>query len=196
LPTLRRAPRVSLIVFDIGNTLLWFDLDRAADNLDRWAPGKGKAIKKFVWDSRLMPRFETGRITGQALYRLVKKKFGLKLPYARFQDCLNDIFDPIKPNLAVLRDLSRRRATALLSNTNSIHWKHMFKTYPDLRRARWPFSSHILHAMKPHPTIFRALSRRIASAEKLGMLTVRFTGRRPLRKLLAPFGLFSRNGKS
>lgn len=192
-----------LIVFDIGNVLLKFDMGRAVQNFNRHSPAAGDSLRLALWKSPLGAHFERGRYSGHQIYRKLRNRFGLRLSYADFCLAFSDIFTPVTENLALLEELSERYPVALLSNTNGIHWRYIHQHYPALRRARWPYSSHILGHMKPDPRIYRALARRtgtpldrmvfvddlltnVQAARRLGIKAVRYTGRTPLRRLLAP----------
>ena len=202
-----------LIVFDIGNVLLRFDVGRAARNFDRLHPGKGPALADFVWGPEASTLFETGRLSGPDLFSRAVEAFRLELSYAQFCEAFNDIFTPVEENLSLLESLARRHAVALLSNTNPIHWSYIFDRYPALKAARWPFSSHILGALKPDPGIYRSLSEKtgfpldrmvyvddredfIRAADRLGVTALLFDGEQPLRPRFERLGLFSENGKS
>jgi glucose-1-phosphatase len=199
-----------LIVFDIGNVLLRFDMGRAVRNFNRHGPAAGDKLRLALWKSPLGAHFEHGRYSGRQIYRKLKTRFGLRMSYADFCLAFSDIFTPVTENLELLEELAETYPVALLSNTNGIHWRYIHQHYAALRRARWPFSSHILGHMKPDPRIFRALSRRtgvplermvfvddllpnVRAARRLGMKAVLYTGRKPLRRLLAP--LLNGNGR-
>ncbi len=208
-PTTSHRP---LIVFDIGNVLIRFYFSMARRNFDRLHRGMGEKVIRYLWFSPLARPLETGRLTDKEIYRRVKNKFGLKISYDQFCWAFNNIFIPVRENLRLFRELGRRYPTALLSNTNPIHWAHVLKRFPALRRAKWPFSSHHLGLMKPDPRIYRLFSRKtgvpldrmiyvddrpenVEAGRRLGMKAIRFTGRRPLKKdLREVLARFSANG--
>lgn len=202
-----------LLVFDIGNVLLRFDIARAARNFEKCEPGKGKDLARAIWFSKPAVHMETGRLSGVEMYRHLKKRYRLKMSYARLRRAFTDIFTPLRENLLLFKFLSRRCPVALLSNTNPIHWKYIFQKYPVLGRARWKYSSHRLGFLKPDPRIFRALARRtgfplramilvddlsenIRSARRLGMTALHFHAGRSMKKELSRLAGFSRNGNT
>lgn len=201
-----KPSKKSLIVFDIGNVLLRFSPARARRNFDRLVPGAGSKLIDLIWKTRLGLDFERGRMSGAAFHRECQQRTGLRVPYPDFRRAFCDIFTPIKTNLRLLRRLSARYPTALLSNTNPIHWPHLLTTYPDLKRARFPLASHLLKEMKPAPVVYRRLARRtgfplknmvyvddhpefVAAARRLGVRALCYDGRTPLRRLLARAGI-------
>jgi putative hydrolase of the HAD superfamily len=187
-----------LVVFDIGNVLLRFSPERARRNFDALDPGCGNGLVEFLWRSRSALDFERGRLTGRDLYSRARKRVGMAFSYTDFLGAFNDIFDPIAENLSLLEETAALGPTALLSNVNPLHWRHVMGRYPELKAARWPLGSHRLGYVKPDPRIYHALARRtrvpfekmvyvddrkdfIAVARGLGMRGVHFTGRRSLR---------------
>ncbi|HRY30267.1 MAG TPA: HAD family phosphatase [Elusimicrobiota bacterium] len=197
-PTPKTGRSGLLVVFDIGNVLLRFDMERAVRNFEKLSPGLGTRIAPFLRRPALSRRFERGKISGPALYRYLKKETGFRLSYPAFCLAFSDIFTPVRENLRLMKKISAARPVAVLSNTNSIHWRHIHAHYPAFRHVRWPYSSHLLGHMKPDPRIFYALSRRtgfplgrmiliddrpenVRGARRIGMAAVHYRGQ-PLHR--------------
>lgn len=195
-----------LIVFDVGNVLLGFSLKKAESNWNKIEPGSGRAIARLLWKTRLGERFELGHFTGRGLHALIKRRTGIRMGYRPFRDAFNRIFTPIPANIRLLQRLSKRYPTALLSNTNAVHWRYMLSTYPELRAARWPYASQILRALKPHAAAYRGLAKRtgfpvrrfiyiddrpdfIRAARRLGISAHRCVNRRSMAAPLRRAGL-------
>jgi FMN phosphatase YigB (HAD superfamily) len=207
---MNRRPR-ELLVFDIGNVLLRFDMDRAARNFEAGERGVGARLKRLLWGSPEGERFETGRLSGPGFHRLLRRRLGLRMGYAGFCRAFNHIFTPVTANLRLLRRLARRRPVALLSNTNPIHWRYIFRAYPALKAARWAYSSHQLGVLKPDPRAYRRLSRRtgvpldrmvfvddrpenVRAARRLGMRAHLYDGRPIGRRLESELAAAGTNG--
>jgi glucose-1-phosphatase len=195
-----------LVVFDIGNVLLSFDTGIAARNFDRLDPGKGRPLAEALWSSPLMHRFETGRISGTDLFGLVRRRFDLRMTFSAFRRAFTGIFQPIRENLALFRRFTRTRRVALLSNVNEIHWAHIMRRYPVLKKAHHPLGSHRIGAMKPDRRAFKAVAEAsgaafkrmvyvddreefIRAAKRLGITGIHYTGKRSLRDLFKDEGL-------
>jgi len=193
-----------LIVFDIGNVLLWFSLTQAKRNFDRLQTGTGDLVVKTLWDSPDALPFETGHRTGRDMFRLFEKK--VDFSYTQFCRALEDIFDPIAENLTLLDQLSQSHPTAILSNINPIHWAYLMKNYPVLKKVRWPIASWKVGYLKPDKKIYEILMKRtgfsaenivyaddrlelVETARAMGIRAVRFTGRIPLIELFAREGV-------
>ncbi|TXH29514.1 MAG: hypothetical protein E6Q99_00690 [Elusimicrobia bacterium] len=69
-------------------------------------------------------------MSGAAFHRECQRRAGLRIPYKDFRRAFCDIFTPMRANLNLLRRLSAHHPTALLSNTNPIHWRHIRRAYP------------------------------------------------------------------
>jgi glucose-1-phosphatase len=195
-----------LIVFDIGNVLLKFDTSIAARNFNRHDPGKGVEMARTLWSDPLMNKFETGKITGEDLFSGLKKRFDLRMSFSTFKKAFADIFDPIIENVSLFRRFTRTRRVALLSNINEIHWAYIMRRYPVLKEAHHPLGSHRIGAMKPSRKAYAAVAEKtgmayrkmvyvddrvefIAAARKLGITSLHFTGKRPLKDLFADAGV-------
>lgn len=201
-----KSLKTPLVVFDIGNVLLKFSPARAARNFNRLVPGLGEKMVHLIWKTDLGLDFERGRWTGAAFYRECLRRTGANVARKAFEGAFCDIFTPLKANLSLLERLSKTRPTALLSNTNPIHWTYLLKTYPELRRARYPHASHLLKEMKPAPVVYRRLAKKtgfaltemvyvddhpdfVAAAKRLGVRALCYDGKTPLRRLLARAGI-------
>ncbi len=195
-----------LIVFDIGNVLLRFSIERAGKNFDRIEPGAGPVLVRALWETRLGLDLEKGQVTGPEFFRRAARPAGVRMSYSAFCRAFRDIFTPIPENLRLLVRLSKTHPTALLSNTSGIHWRYLLRTYPALQAARWPLASHLLKCMKPNPLIFKLLSKKtgfdfkdmvyvddrpefVRAAKRLGINALCYTGRIPLKTLFTKAGV-------
>ncbi|MBL0250864.1 MAG: hypothetical protein IPQ26_09550 [Elusimicrobia bacterium] len=81
------------------------------------------------------------------------------MSYQDFRRAFCGIFTPMRAHLSLLRRLARRYPTALLSNTNPIHWAHMPRVpRPGPRAVSHGFTP--FKEMKPAPVVYRRLARR------------------------------------
>lgn len=195
-----------LVVFDIGNVLIAFSLDRARRNFDRVERGAGRRLVDKIWNHPRGLAFERGEMSGAAFFRWIRRETGIGMSYRQFCSAFVDIFTPLEKNLDLLERLASTHPTALLSNINPIHWRHVMWRYPRLRRARWRFGSHRLGAMKPATGVYRTVSRVtgtpfermvyvddrgdfIAAATALGIVARVYDRRRSLAAVLRSAGV-------
>lgn len=201
-----KNPQDRLAVFDVGNVLIGFSLEKAEANFESLEKGLGSEVRA-LWHDPLMTAFEAGRITPDDFFRRLKKKTGFTLSRAAFVKAFNDIFWPLPQNLQLLKRLSARHRVALLSNTNVIHWRHMHQTFPALGAAHHPWGSHQLKAVKPQKKIYHALAQKtgvplramyyvddrpdfVAAARTLGMTSHCYQGWESLAGVFSAWGFF------
>ncbi|MBK8127195.1 MAG: hypothetical protein IPK56_10950 [Elusimicrobia bacterium] len=119
--------------------LLRFSPARAKRNFDRLVPGAGGKLIRLIWKTRLGLDFERGRRpSGAAFHRECLGAQGADVLPRLSPGLLRYLHADARPFVA-LRRLARRYPTALLSNTNPIHWAHICRAFPDLGRARYPW---------------------------------------------------------
>lgn len=198
------SPR--LLLFDIGNVLVRYSEERATQNFERLAPGRGAAMVRLIWHDRLGDAFESGRLTARGFRDAACRRLECSISLAAFREAFVNVFTPVRENLRLLKRLSKRHSTALLSNTNPWHWSYLHGRYPVLGQTRWRFVSHRLKLRKPQKALFRHVVRVtgfpferqvyiddrpefIAAARRLGMTGVVFDGSGGLEEPLSTLGL-------
>lgn len=184
------------VFFDLGNVLVLFDHQIAANNL---ATACGRSFdevmnKLFVTD--LQQRYETGLISSQQYANEINRTFECQLDHEHILEAISNIF---RPNLSILPALEMVRQAKIpigvLSNTCEAHWNW-------LMRENWPMLkgwyqhivlSYEVRSMKPDAGIYLASERvcgcrgssifftddradNIAAAAKHGWTTHQFQG--------------------
>ncbi|MGH9473097.1 MAG: HAD family hydrolase [Terriglobales bacterium] len=136
---------IEAIIFDLGNTLVPFSLER----LQPWLkPCRSSA-------ESLMQQFELGEVEPgqfkQAMCRLMRMKA------ADFSPWWNSIFESewLVPQLWIERLMGRYRV-GLMSNTNPLHFAWLERRHPLLGRFAFRILSHEVGAAKPAPLIYQA----------------------------------------
>ena len=144
------------LIFDLGRVLVHFDFQHVYRELEQLCPHAATEIPKLLARTRLGERFESGLIDAAEFHAEITKNLDLTVDFDRFCHLFCRIFtDPILPE-SLLEDLSRRYRLVLLSNTNSIHFDMIRKTYPVIRHFHALVLSYEVKALKPHPDIYRA----------------------------------------
>lgn len=178
----------SVIVFDLGNTLIRFDHNISAvkiANLFRLDP---KKIYDLFFDSPLTMAFEKGQISPREFYAKMSEHLGISLPYKDFVSIWSDIFweDPDACNLA--RELKKHYKLFLLSNINSLHFEHIVRKFDIIKIFDELIASFMIGAVKPDPVIFEDVVRR-AGGKKAEILYI--DDREDLIRQAASFGIDS-----
>lgn len=162
-----KNPCIRNIIFDLGNTLVYFDFSYfyncLAEREKRLNPNKFRSyIIKHELDLKLM----TGRIQPKDLFRKLKRKFDLKTGYNDFIFFYSDIFW-VNPNMKkFVEKISRikKYRLYLLSNTDAPHFNFILKNFPFIRILKNRVLSYKVHMRKPQKKIF------VHTLEKYGMV--------------------------
>lgn len=125
---------IKLVVFDLGNVLFTFSVDRA---FDYWAAKTGESAEllksRFVHDE-MYDLHEKGKITTSQYRQHITGMLKITLSENDFLDGWNDILmDPIMPSFEVVRNIKQKGIqTAVLSNTNFPHTVILKEKYGSL----------------------------------------------------------------
>jgi HAD superfamily hydrolase (TIGR01509 family) len=150
-------PKIKNIIFDLGNTLIFFDHGYFYDGLANIEKGlNANKLKKFITDKKLDIKLAKGRITAKEFFKAVKKKFNIKTGYSDFIYLYSDVFWENKPMIKLLEALveERKYKIFLLSNTDPCHFSFILKNFPAINLIKNKVLSYRMNAMKPEKKIF------------------------------------------
>ena len=202
----RNPPAIKAVFFDIGNVLLRFSSRRI---LRKFASAVGRhpiKVARHIWKGRLVDRIERGEVTGEELHDLFVKQLGYTGDFTRFKTLWCDHFTLDRGSFAILKGLSGRMPTYLLSNTNALHIEHIQARYAFPGLVKGAILSHELRLRKPQREIYEAalemsgtapeetvfiddLEENCEGARKAGLHAIRYRGAKDLKKRLAALGL-------
>lgn len=190
------------IIFDLGNTLVYFDYSyffEGVYKLDRKL--KPAMLKKYFRDNRLDVHLGTGRITVRESFRKLKKKHDLRIGFGDFHELYCDIFWQNNEMKKFLEDklLDSKFRLFMLSNTDSSHINFINKNFPYVKHIRRRILSYKVNSIKPEKKIFRHLTERmsivpeesvfiddmkpnILTARQLGFNAIHYTSHRKFLK--------------
>jgi putative hydrolase of the HAD superfamily len=152
------SPPIAALAFDLGNVLIKVDHLRFCRGLAELAGGTPQEIYAAVFQSRLEPGYDRGRLSSREFHRRLQVRFHLDLPFPRFQDLWNDMFEPWEEMQEVVASLARRYPLYMLSNTNPLHFRFVRKRFASLfTHFRALILSYRVGSRKPEATIFQAL---------------------------------------
>ncbi|HEX4047622.1 MAG TPA: HAD family phosphatase [Elusimicrobiota bacterium] len=197
---------VRAVFFDIGNVLLRFSSREVLKSIAWEVRGCPVKLAKYLWHSDIGERIERGEIGGVQLYELFQKELGYKGTPAQFRTLWCDHFTLDRGSFALLKKAAKSVPTYLLSNTNQLHIDFIRERYEFPNVVRGAILSHELGLRKPDPAIYRAalelsgtkpeetvfvddLKPNVASAQKLGMIAIRYRGAEDLRRRFETLGL-------
>jgi putative hydrolase of the HAD superfamily len=198
---------ITTIIFDIGRVLIGIHSDGEQFGALMRAIGidPREALDRY-WSTEEVRRHMTGELGPEDFHRAVAERFGLDYDFASFKKAWCDIFQPMPGMEELFRDLSRRYAIGILSDTDPIHWEYLRGELPWLQAAAKPALSFEVGCLKPHPAMFEAaaancgtampkclfiddLSANVEGARHSGMRGLQFINPEKLRKDLIGSGV-------
>ena len=102
------SPPIAAVAFDLGNVLVKVDHLRFCRGLAELAGWPPQEIYAAVFHSGLEPGYDRGRLSSREFHRRLQARFRLDLPFPRFRDLWNEIFDPLEDMQEVVARLARR----------------------------------------------------------------------------------------
>lgn len=197
------------VIFDLGRVLIDFDHRIAAGKLAALTRKSPEDIYNLFFDSKLIQKFEEGKIEPEAFYGKVRRILKIKLRYELFLPIWNEIFFISEHNRRVY-ELAKRLKPAytvsLLSNVNVLHLAYIREKFPVFDAFHHVFASCEMGCMKPAPRIYslvlKALGAKpgevfytddraelIDQARTMGIRAYPYTGVEQLVKDLARCGI-------
>jgi putative hydrolase of the HAD superfamily len=152
---------ITAIAFDLGNVLIRVDHGRFCRRLGEAASRDPEDIYRTVFESRLEPAYDTGRLSSQTFYQEIKRLFQVDVSYSRFCEWWQDIFAPMEGMSALVEAMAQRYPLFLLSNTNDLHFTYVYRHFPLVHRISRHILSYQVGSRKPEAGIYQALVRAI-----------------------------------
>lgn len=199
-------PKIKTVIFDLGNVLVNYDVEKAAK---RFSAASGLSTKE-IWKRFFLSRFEQaytrGEISTREFHRIACKTLGVAIPYATFRHYWTDIFWENPGMDQLLGRLKEHYPLYLISNTNHMHFTYIKEQFRILRHFKRVFPSHKVGARKPDLKIYRRVLKKIgvrpqetvfiddmesfiAGARKAGMHAIHFKNRKSLIQDLRKLGI-------
>jgi FMN phosphatase YigB (HAD superfamily) len=183
------------IIFDLGNTLVYFDHNCFFDGVARIEKTFNvNNFRDYIISTKLDLKLTTARITHREVYSLLKKEFDIKTNYSDFIRIHNDVFWENTNMKGFLKKISsdERFELFMISNTDSEHIRFLNKNFPYINVIIWRVLSFQVKMLKPDKRIFQHtikkynldpvetlfiddLKENVLSAENLGINTIHYT---------------------
>ena len=159
LTTTKEAmPKPSIVVFDLGKVLLDFDYSIAGRRVAAQAKMSDQEVHKFLNQSPLLYRYETGLMTRSEFFDEVRQTTGFRGNLEEFGGFFADIFVEMPPMIALHAELRNRGVpTYIFSNTNDLAIEHIRRNFPFFANFDGYILSYEVRSMKPDIKIYEAL---------------------------------------
>jgi len=201
-------PPIKAVFFDIGNVLLHFDLAAIIKEIAAALGRPPREVARSLLDTTRISALERGEISSKELYRIFREELGYSGTFPRFRKLWCDHFSLERSTAALLKKVSRRVPTYLLSNTHALHYDFIKARYAFTKCVRGAALSHELGMRKPEPRIFKAalkmagvqpaqavfiddLEPNVAAARRAGLQSIRYRGPEDLRRRLQSLGVLA-----
>lgn len=199
--------RYSVIVFDLGNTLIKFDHNISAKKIANLFHLDSKKIYDMFFDSELTRAFEKGLISPREFHSRACDILGAKLPFRDFVAIWNDIFWEDEKVCELARQLKEKAYKLfLLSNVNRLHFEYIKKKFDIIKIFDDVVLSFMVGAIKPDRLIFEDVIKRaggdrtkllyiddredlIREARLLGIDSIKFDGVDKLKETMREKGV-------
>jgi FMN phosphatase YigB (HAD superfamily) len=153
-------PPPKAIIFDLGKVLLDFDYSIAARRIAGRCQTPLEDINRYIAQSPLLFRYETGLMTTYDFYREVCGLTGFTDDVEMFSGFFGDIFSPIEPMVELQADLrASGYPTYVFSNTNDLAIGHIRRNFPFFRNFDGYVFSYEHGSMKPDPKLYEIVER-------------------------------------
>lgn len=153
---------ITAILFDFGQVIASFDLDRMVRNLAEASGSTPGAIRGYMTDVRdLALRYEAGALTTDGFFQGVRATTGVPFDREQFRQAYCDIFTPITETHDVIRALKPRYRLGLVSNTSEWHFEHGIRPVGVFPLFDAVTLSYEVGAMKPDPAVYHDALRKL-----------------------------------
>lgn len=143
------------LLLDLGNVLVRFDHGRTLERLHA-ATGAPEEVLRGALFGELEASFDRGELSPEAFFRQAERRAGIpRIPDEVWVPSWRDIFTPEPAALALLGRLAHGVRTALVSNTNVLHWEGVKRVCDVHRRVDVLSLSFEVGACKPDPALLR-----------------------------------------
>lgn len=150
------------VIFDLGNVLLPFNWDIAAEKFAVRTGRSRREVDDYMVTMPFLNDLSLGHMTKEEYFRVVAKDFGYDGSYEEFAVIWSDIFTPDEEMIGLAVRLQGRLRRFILSNTSAIHMDFIFERYPFMHTFDGYILSHEVGLLKPDRRIYEVTRDRFA----------------------------------
>jgi len=150
--------KIKVIVFDLGNVLIYFDYSRINKALNKIDNGLGDRFIKIYYENyQVHKQYEKWELNNDEFLKIMLEWCENKIDAETFKHIYADLFTENFKTIALLSKLKENYQLVLLSNTNFIHQKYGWEKYSFLKYFDKLILSHEVGAIKPEEKIYKAV---------------------------------------
>ena len=148
--------KIEWVLFDLGNVLVEVEQSRIFHELGRRVGRTPAEVKEtLLSDKPFWDRFIIEECSPEELTRQVNFSLKVDLESQRVVEAFNsELGNVIHSTAELIPNLRRSVKVGCLSNTNSIHWDHMLRSFEFMQQFDRRFASQIVGYAKPDPEIY------------------------------------------
>jgi HAD superfamily hydrolase (TIGR01509 family) len=194
-----------VVLFDLGNVLAHIDFNAFWRSLG--LDESSERAPFIAGYEKLTRQYETGLISTEVFLHDLHVLFMKRFTRVQLQRAFEGVMTrPVDGMLELVRDVSTTRQTALVSNTNELHYVLSYARFESLNVLHRNFLSYQLNVMKPDRGFYNAiihdlqihpsnmlfiddLQANIDGARLAGMQAIRFEGVEKLKPELIQLGV-------
>lgn len=149
---------IQMVVLDLGNVLLRFDMMRFAQRAAALSGQSVAAISQRYGSGPLKAAYERGETTETAFFQEMAAWLGCgerRIP--ELQNAWADVFEPLSGAVSGLEMIRAQYPLWIFSDTNPTHLRHFRTRFPWIFSADRFVPSYEFHCLKSEPGCFEAL---------------------------------------
>ena len=153
---------ITAVIFDLGRVIVDIDISGLTRLIldDPTEQDIERTIINAMSDE-LMLQFNKGQIQPKEFHAQLAAKYNLQIPYDEFVNLWCGIFSPMPGMADLLSEFDGKIKLGLLSDTDPLHWEHLFKTNPILAIFQKPTLSYQAGTTKPDAPIYLAAAKNV-----------------------------------
>jgi glucose-1-phosphatase len=148
--------QIQTVLFDLGNVIVYIDFGAFWRELGFLRPEEMVLFKDGY--TSLTLQYETGYISTDEYLENLKKVFKNKFTVVQLEKAFSSIIrQPVEGITDIVKRVSIKCRTALVSNTNEIHYKYSLIKLDGLKLFQKHYLSYQLNVMKPARGFYDAI---------------------------------------
>ncbi len=150
--------KITVIVSDLGNVLIPFDYSIVINKLNKIDEGLGdRFAERYEKNYRVHRAYEKWELTEDEFTDIMLEWVEGHLNKTEFCKLFSEVFTVNEKMVSLLPKLKKNYKMVLLSNTNYIHRKFGWGSYPFIKHFEKLILSYEIGALKPEPAIYKAV---------------------------------------